>query len=81
MERRKNRCAPARVLDPNGQPGPECPCRAAVIRAYGEMLKSEVPEGVALQAARRVYRYHHPEVSDEEAAETVEAWVFRGVPH
>ena len=52
-----------------------------MIRAYTGMLASDLPECVALDAARRVYRYHHPETSDDDAAHIVETWVYRGVRH
>lgn len=35
----------------------------------------DVPDHVALEAATRVYRYHHPEDSLHNAALTVERWV------
>ena len=59
----------------------DCACRAAVMRAYDGMIASEAPVSVALDAARRVYRYHHPETAEEAASEIVEAWVFQGPRH
>ena len=45
------------------------------MRAYGNMLKSGCPQTVALEAAKIVYGYHHPEDSKEDQALTVERWV------
>jgi hypothetical protein len=38
-------------------------------------MASAEPAQVALSAALRVYRYHHPEDSKEDASLTVERWV------
>jgi hypothetical protein len=43
------------------------------MRTYKAM--SDEPHHVALQAAQRVYRHHHPEDSPDEANLTVERWV------
>lgn len=51
-----------------------CKCKGAVLRAYKSMASAE-PAQVALSAALRVYRYHHPEDSKEDASLTVERWV------
>lgn len=67
-------CGPETTLD-------ECRCRAAVTRAYTGMLVSGVPNRVALEAATRVYRYHHPEADVPSAQNTVESWVFQGAMH
>lgn len=56
-----------------------CACRAAVTRAYRSLASDQVPNRVALQAAVRVYRHHHPEVPLSRATETVECWVFDGL--
>jgi hypothetical protein len=63
-------CGPDTPLD-------QCRCRAAVTRAYASMIASGVADCVALDAATRVYRYHHPEVADQPARLTVETWVLR----
>src|SRR3546814_126611 len=67
-------CGPDTPLD-------QCRCRAAVTRAYAGMQLSGAPDSVALEAAMRVYRYHHPEASPELMRETVETWVFCGTVH
>lgn len=58
----------------NGVKSPaDCKCYNAVMCAY--RCLDDVPQHVALQAALRVYRYHHPEDSKHNAALTVERWV------
>ena len=44
------------------------------MRTYKSMI-NENPESIALEAAQRVYRYHHPEDSKMHAHLTVERWV------
>ncbi len=51
----------------------DCKCHGAVMRTYKGM--SDEPEAVAMQAAQRVYRYHHPEDTIADAHLTVERWV------
>lgn len=53
-----------------------CKCRAAVLRAY-KIMKLDEPEGVALEAAIRIYRYHNPEDCIDTAHLTVERWVYQ----
>ncbi|NBC33945.1 MAG: hypothetical protein GVY13_14825 [Alphaproteobacteria bacterium] len=65
----------------DGADGQPCACRAAVTRAYAGMLEGGAPASVALEAALRVYRYHHPHQADDVAQTTVETWVFRGPHH
>ena len=81
MARKRSRCGVGHGLRSDWASERPCRCRAAVSRAYTEMLDCEAPEHVAMEAARRVYRYHHPEASDDEAAQIVESWVFRGARH
>lgn len=57
----------------------DCKCYGAVMRTYSGM--SDEPEHVALDAALRVYRYHHPEDPKDKAALTVESWVYAGSRH
>ena len=52
----------------------ECRCYGAVMRTYKSMSDDE-PHLVALAAAHRVYRYHHPEDSKADAFLTVESWI------
>lgn len=51
----------------------DCRCYGAVMRTYKAM--SDEPHHVALQAAQRVYRHHHPEDSPDQGNLTVERWV------
>lgn len=51
----------------------DCRCYGAVMRTYKSM--SDEPHHVALQAAQRVYRHHHPEDSPDHANLTVERWI------
>lgn len=52
----------------------DCKCYGAVMRTYKSMSDDE-PHLVALEAAHRVYRYHHPEDSKADAFLTVESWI------
>lgn len=54
----------------------DCKCYGAVMRTFASM--SDEPQNVALEAALRVYRYHHPEDSKVDAQLTVERWVHGG---
>lgn len=51
----------------------DCKCYKAVMRTYTSM--SDEPDHIALAAAQRVYRFHHPEDSKMDAHLTVERWV------
>ncbi len=53
----------------------ECKCYKAVMRAYDGLVYAGEPESVALDAARIVYGYHHPEDSLALQTLTVERWV------
>ena len=50
-------------------------------RAYSGMIASGAPDSVAMEAAERVFRYHHPESSERHARDTVETWLFSGPLH
>ncbi|MFN3701221.1 MAG: hypothetical protein ACK4VI_06840 [Alphaproteobacteria bacterium] len=52
----------------------DCVCYKAVMRTFKSMMSDE-PFNVALEAAIRVYRYHHPEDKKHDAHLTVERWV------
>ncbi len=71
---RPENCGPG--SDPKG-----CRCRSAVERAYAGMIASGAPNQVAMEAATRVFRYHHPECSSRHAQDTVETWLFTGLLH
>lgn len=51
-----------------------CKCRKAVLQAYKIMCLDE-PQGVALEAAIRIYRYHNPQDCSDTAHLTVERWI------
>ena len=51
----------------------DCKCYGAVMRTYKSL--DDVPEAIAMQAAKRVYRFHHPEDSKLDSAITVERWI------
>lgn len=51
----------------------DCKCYGAVLRTYAGM--SDEPPHVAMEAAQRVYSYHHPEDSKQDAFLTVQRWV------
>lgn len=57
----------------------DCKCYSAVMRTYGA-LRDE-PHIVAMDAAIRVYRYHHPEDNKHAAHLTVERWLAEGHVH
>jgi hypothetical protein len=52
----------------------DCKCYKAVMRTYQEMVDAGEPEVIALEAAKIVYGYHHPEDSALGKALTVERW-------
>ncbi|MCE7886220.1 MAG: hypothetical protein DYH13_01780 [Alphaproteobacteria bacterium PRO2] len=54
----------------------DCKCQNAVMRAYNGLLTAGTPEPRALEAAKIVYSYHHPEDAPDIAALTVERWVY-----
>ncbi|PCI56732.1 MAG: hypothetical protein COB36_00180 [Alphaproteobacteria bacterium] len=52
----------------------DCKCYGAVMRAYGGLIDAGEPEKTALEAAKIIYGYHHPEDSALTQALTVERW-------
>ncbi len=53
----------------------DCKCHGAVMRAYVGLCESGVPRSYALEAARIVYDFHHPEDNKEDQFLTVERWI------
>lgn len=51
----------------------DCKCYNAVMRTYKAM--GAEPDHVAMEAAQRVYRFHHPEDTKSDAHLTVERWI------
>ncbi len=56
-----------------------CKCRMAVLNAYHGLMRHD-PESVAIEAACRVYKFHHPEDGADLTRATVERWVHAGRP-
>jgi hypothetical protein len=56
-------------------PSTFCKCRAAVHQTYAALTAYNNPENLALEAAIRVYRFHHPEAPRMSARLTVENWL------
>ena len=54
--------------------GPDCACRAAVMRAFEGMTRSGASYDSALSAASKVFHYHHPEL-DVGVRELIEQWI------
>ncbi len=59
----------------------DCKCYGAVMKAYGALVEAGQPESVALEAAKIIYSYHHPEDSVQDAYLTVERWTSAGHVH
>lgn len=53
----------------------DCKCYGAVMRTYMSLLDAGQPQSIAIDAARIVYGYHHPEDSYANQCLTVERWV------
>ena len=70
----EDECGPGAARD-------ACRCRVAVERAFAGMVAGGAPDSVAMEAAARVFRYHHPEASERHAWDTVETWLFTGPLH
>ncbi len=51
----------------------DCKCYGAVMRMYKSL--SDQPTHIILDAAQKVYRFHHPEDSKRDALLTVERWI------
>ena len=67
-------CAEKKIED-NAKDPQRCKCRGAVLKTY-KLMSSDEPHHVAMEAAQRVYRYHHPEDMRACAALIVERWVY-----
>jgi hypothetical protein len=58
-----------------------CKCKPAVLKTYQSLMQDGNPQRVAVEAALRVYRFHHPQDSKEDSKLTVERWVFADHHH
>lgn len=67
-------------LDQNGNPS-GCKCWRAVMQAYATLTAYNNSDRMAMDAAIRVYRFHHPEDSKEDCRLIVERWVYKAVHH
>lgn len=65
-------------LDP-GDAG--CRCRPMVVRTYRELMERGHPVAHALDAAREVLLWHHPELSRPDADATVSRWTDPKAAH
>lgn len=54
-----------------------CSCGAAVLRAYDGVRNCGEPHPSAAQAAARVFRWHHPEMSRVERTCILSEWLDR----
>ena len=58
-----------------------CACRRAVTRAYYEMRASVATRAEAMDAAVRVYNYHHPGFPPAEAIAIIRRWLEPNALH
>ena len=58
----------------------DCKCYNAVMNTYSKLIE-DTPHCIALQAAARVYAYHHPEDKKGDAFLTVQSWITAGNLH
>ena len=58
-----------------------CRCKGATLKAYHGMLQHGAAEGEAVQAAFKIYCYHHPCDTAENAHLTVERWIYAERAH
>ena len=65
------------IIDKAADPD-RCKCQGAVLRTYEGLVSKGQPIQIALEAAKIVYGYHHPEDSKCDAALTVERWIHAG---
>tara|TARA_B100001989_G_scaffold247920_2_gene220797 strand:- start:2223 stop:2447 length:225 start_codon:yes stop_codon:yes gene_type:complete len=63
-------------VEDNAKDPVRCKCQGAVLRSYKGLIEAGQPEVNALEAAKIVYRHHHPEDSKECAGLIVERWVY-----
>ena len=58
-----------------------CKCKPAALKAYQGMKQLGAAEQEAVEAAYRIYRYHHPQDTPEDSHLTVERWIYTGQAH
>lgn len=68
-------------VEKNVKSADDCKCYGAVMRAYKGLVKAGQPKTVAMDAARILYGYHHPEDSLSDQKLTVEHWINENNKH
>lgn len=58
-----------------------CKCKSAALNAYENTKRLGFAESEALDAAYRIYRYHHPQDTREDSSLTVERWIYAENAH
>jgi hypothetical protein len=58
-----------------------CQCRPAALRAYKGMLKAGAAETEAVEAAYKIYRFHHPLDEIQTSRLTIERWIYAERAH
>lgn len=58
-----------------GREEEQCECRAAVLRAFGELRRRKMSEKAAFDSATVIFNFHHPEIPEAEAKNTVSEWI------
>ncbi len=58
-----------------------CKCKAAAVNAYNNTKEHGFAESEAVDAAFRIYRYHHPQDTIEDSHLTVERWIYTEHAH
>lgn len=56
-------------------------CRAAVERAFNELVRRGEPKAHARDAGLAIFQFHHPDVPEGEARATVELWTRPSLLH
>lgn len=58
-----------------------CKCKDAAVNAYRNTKQHGFAEVEAVDAAYRIYRYHHPLDTKEDSQLTVERWIYTEHAH
>jgi hypothetical protein len=58
-----------------------CACRSAVTRTYFEMIINAAAPTEAMEAAVRVYSYHHPGYGPANTVRLIEQWLAPSALH
>lgn len=60
------------------KPDVTCTCRRAVLRTYEGLTRCGKLHPKAAEAADRVFRWHHPEMTSAERKSILADWLHRG---